>query len=152
METPTPKAQAFSCYGTVSLNWPYDKHCYRQATCTVECQSHSWRSEVCSAKHLQRKWHHFYHLRYSDEGRICKELEIVRGKTTLAEWLNLADGNHSEMFQLDRYVWLTACMFQLQVKDACMVECFTINRCSRIVFAIRELFWYRVTFCLMSIV
>ena len=48
----------------------------------------------------------FYKLRYGDDGKWQEELEEIKKRHTLDEWIALADGNCSELFQLDSFVWI----------------------------------------------
>ena len=53
----------------------------------------------------------FYHLHYSNESRsqeyVKKALDMVRSKSTLTEWLDLAKNGHLYYFKEDSYVWVT---------------------------------------------
>lgn len=47
----------------------------------------------------------FYKLRYNEEERNrMVDMEKIKERSTLAEWVELADGNCSSTFQLDHYV------------------------------------------------
>ena len=49
----------------------------------------------------------FYKLRYGEDRKWQEELEEIKKRHSLDEWLELADVSSSTMFQLDHYVWLS---------------------------------------------
>lgn len=50
----------------------------------------------------------FYQLRYGEKDWGMKaDMDKIKSRQTLEEWLELADGSCMEAFQLDRYVWLS---------------------------------------------
>lgn len=49
----------------------------------------------------------FYQLRYYENNKWQEQLEEIKKRHTLDEWLELADASCSSMFQLDRYVWIS---------------------------------------------
>lgn len=50
----------------------------------------------------------FYQLRYGEKDWSRKaDMDKIKSRQTLEEWLELADGSCMEAFQLDRYVWVS---------------------------------------------
>lgn len=49
----------------------------------------------------------FYRLRYGEYDKWQKELEEIKKRHSLDEWIELANGSHSTKFQLDHNVWMS---------------------------------------------
>lgn len=48
----------------------------------------------------------FYKLRYGDDDRVQDVMDEIKKRSTLDEWMELAQENRTDLFQQDPYVWL----------------------------------------------